>query len=124
MKPLTKDIVSPNNPSVKRMSEEAQRIAIGVEDGWNSKPETLISGMPWGVVGLKPSWWFPHQLPDYLHDLNAIHKVEVFDEDGLREYLENLAIVCGREPREPELATAAQRAEAFLKAIGKWNDSI
>lgn len=72
----------------------------------------------------------PTSPPDYCNDLNAMHeaekhllkvKVEIFVEN-IRE------IVFDTEVSEEEFnfflvhATAAQRAEAFLKTIGKWEE--
>jgi hypothetical protein len=56
-------------------------------------------------------------LPDYLNDLNAMHEAEkVLDStqgDRYFELLDQLDV--------PSIsATAAQRAEAFLRTIGKW----
>ena len=67
--------------------------------------------------------------PDYLNDLNAMHDAEkvLTDEQDL-EYSEALEqVVEGRfmannaeDMRRIRSATAAQRAEAFLRAIEKW----
>lgn len=61
---------------------------------------------------------FVKYLPDYLNDLNAIHEAEklIMDESSII-YVEYLGqISC------PWHATAAQRAEALLKTIGKWEE--
>jgi hypothetical protein len=60
--------------------------------------------------------------PDYLKDLNAMHQAEgvlcnQFNTIG-EAYWRNLSHV---EPH-PIYATAAQRAEAFLRTIGKWEE--
>lgn len=70
-------------------------------------------------------------LPDYTTDLNAMHEAEKTLIDWV-EYRINLSHVVGIG-YAPDLdicddiksflsATAAQRAEAFLKTIGKWKD--
>jgi len=71
-------------------------------------------------------------LPDYLNDLNAMHEAEKVlspanqparGESQWSEYLGWLGF-CGenktREVYGCVTATAAQRAEAFLRTIGKW----
>ncbi len=66
-------------------------------------------------------------LPDYLNNLNAMHEAEkALNELSWMHYLRNLAEIV-RKPKQCEIqisqyvhATAAQRAEAFLRAIGKW----
>lgn len=67
----------------------------------------------------------PEILPDYLNDLNAIRKVEktvLISSDLWEDYLDNhLPIICERDLINPaECASASQRAEGLLKALGKW----
>ena len=59
-------------------------------------------------------------LPDYLHDLNSMHEAErilvnQFDTKW-ETYWRHLQHVMPH----PMFATAAQRAEAFLRTVGKW----
>jgi len=80
-------------------------------------------------------------LPDYLNDLNAMHEAEkTLDSKPVDErsmYYDFLLLVTpgwppwlpsGEPPDSFEMdwkivrATAAQRAEAFLRTIGKWVD--
>jgi len=77
------------------------------------------------LVGTQPT-------PDYCHDLNAMHEAErvVFDtpdtieNDARRKfYTRNLNIVsCKTYGDRLFRATAHQRAEAFLRTLGKWNE--
>jgi hypothetical protein len=73
------------------------------------------------------------QLPDYLNDLNAIHEAEkTLEADQAIDYVRQLIdLVCPDTYGVSNLyestyavlhATSAQRAEAFLKTIGKWVD--
>ncbi len=72
-------------------------------------------------------------VPDYLSDLNAMHEAEKRFGDSSHDahrYLDALMAVVSREEPDPSTnvaavffivnATAAQRAEAFLRCIGKW----
>ena len=53
------------------------------------------------------------EIPDYLNDLNAMHEAEqTLDGNQRLPYLVLLQGHC--------FPTAAQRAEAFLRTIGKW----
>lgn len=69
-------------------------------------------------------------LPNYLTDLNAMHEVEKRLTLNQREtYYSWLIRICDREHRMASInrwlaptATAAQRAEAYLRTIGKWKD--
>ena len=113
------------------MSPEAQRIAIAEACGWRNQ------GRVKGVPALMHRWVRPGDsyvfapLPDYLNDLNAMHEAEkVLTLPQQGDYTRNLMALCGtkgvwHEGSTTTLnwfwhATAAQRAEAFLKTIGKW----
>ena len=65
-------------------------------------------------------------IPNYLGCLNAMHEAEkVIPDLGL--YRRFLYLVVLDDPsnhaNDPAWATAAQRAEAFLRTIGKWVES-
>ena len=115
------------------MSPEKQQIAILQACGWR-KEYIHGNGMDcevWIHPDGKQCW--PEELaplPRYLSDLNAMHEAEkVFlksDEDKRQQklradYRNELFVACELEPMWH--ATAAQRAEAFLKTIGKWEES-
>ena len=65
------------------------------------------------------------QLPDYLNDLNAMAGAEksIWDGNLYRKFL-YLAVLDDPEniANEPAWATAAQRAEAFLRTLGLWEE--
>ena len=90
------------------MNPEQQRIAIAEACGWK--------------IGYRdPEAW--HPLPDFLHDLNAMHEAEkVLTNEQLEVYCNIL-----HKPNHGVYwaihATAAQRAEAFLRTIGKWEEA-
>ena len=66
--------------------------------------------------------------PDYLTDLNAMHEAEAtLDEHDQARYQDVLAFMFVSSLETYPLfqvihATAAQRAEAFLRTIGRWKD--
>lgn len=73
-------------------------------------------------------------LPDYLNDLNAMHEAEkMLTSAQIMDYgnrLMDVAQARGVDGKNQWLniwalyhATAAQRAEAFLRTIGKWEES-
>ena len=114
------------------MTPEAQRIAIAEACGW-----TEISD--WGAGGINgkhPTEPWTEVIPDYLNDLNAMHEVESsLTEEQFYIYgsdLDTITLPKNSMPmcyvdspeagmyRELICATAAQRAEAFLRAINKW----
>jgi hypothetical protein len=65
-------------------------------------------------------------LPDYLNDLNAMHDAEEYlfkDVHQWRYFINNLRDATGEDPfLAVAHATAAQRAEAFLKTLGLWEE--
>ena len=118
------------------MTPEAQRIAIAETCGW--KPDDDGDGTGWKgsrihqrLIGKKPtfrdgkvvSYLLEQTVPDYLNDLNAMHEAEnvlvwrVAEKGCWSEYCDYLSDVCGLDAFG---ATATQRAEAFLRTIGKW----
>ena len=112
------------------MKPEAQRIAIAEACGWTKRYskfwEKEIFHHPDGYSTAHT----PNGLPDYLNDLNAMHEAE----RGLlgmdrNEYARHLFCHIQSPKETPNttwekvvFATAAQRAEAFLRTIGKWED--
>src|SRR4051812_24108178 len=101
------------------MTEEAQRIAIAESCGWENHP--CGNGVS-GWIERVGEYELRHfECPDYLHDLNAIHEAEkVLGMDQRTDYIRVLnAGDFGY--RRLAFATAAQRAEAFLRTLGKWD---
>jgi hypothetical protein len=114
------------------MTNEKINIAIAEACGW-----TFINQVDKHPHGLPPDGRkdrYTSPLPDYCNDLNAMHKAEatldfeqaeLFEDelcdvtfknnDGLENPLPCRFSVCH--------ATSRQRAEAFLKAIGKWKET-
>ena len=112
------------------MNPEQQRIAIAKACGWTidagDEEHSASVGTPpnaqAGVLG---------QVPDYLNDLNAMHEAEEKLSLGA---VEDFSLYCSwlqKVAEEKEAiplacwitkATAAQRAEAFLKTYNLWKD--
>ncbi len=66
---------------------------------------------------------FETLLPDYLHDLNVMHELELtLDFKQRDKYFTILALYVDGVGTCPGMATAAQRAEAFLKVMNKWEN--
>jgi hypothetical protein len=106
-----------------------QRTAIAEACGWKMYCQEAINGN-WGT---KDKWitapdgtsQFRHNIPDYLNDLNSMHDAEnemTLDEQD--KYAQLLAEMFHGPGWSFALihATAAQRVEAFLRTIGKWED--
>ncbi len=116
------------------MSPESQRIAIAEACGWRMETKTFRAGCwisPKGATFSRSLL----SLPDYLSDLNAMHEAErVLEADGkerdfmffLREivggFAESQSYWCDYDWFRVAHATAAQRAEAFLRTLNLWTE--
>lgn len=121
--------IDKNEPN--KMKTEQQRIAIAEACGWRpgGKGTTWGDGQTFGVPPGGDDWHWQNT-PDYLNDLNAMHEAEKaldpLGRDGAYEYW--LRTVCHIPERESAngryfyRATAAQRAEAFLRALNLWKE--
>ena len=116
------------------MKPEAQRIAIAQACGITIRQEQDGSGL-WSAEG--PRWSsyktglsLEHaqrvSLPDYLNSLDEMHEAEkVLMKPGLAEwcdYTRHLRRICGIALYAEIHATAAQRAEAFLRTLNLWTE--
>lgn len=109
------------------MTNEAQRTAIAEACGWKMETTTQLG-----------RWLHPNgalygtgTLPRYLSDLNAMHEAEkVLTQQQTRIYNDELhgivMIWCGSGTSQMYNcihATAAHRAEAFLRTLNLWDES-
>ena len=99
------------------MTNEQINIAIAEVCGW--KYEKNETHAPDGAF-----WWSKKpEFPDYCNDLNAMHEAEkIFDNALYCRYIDELCTQAIKGKNCMYLATAAQRAEAFLKTVGKWEE--
>ena len=106
------------------MKTEAQRIAIANACGywgWH-----FGRCFPPHITTKNADYTTACDAPDYLNDLNAMHEAEkVLSLDNQYRYGNQLYVVVNKDAPDHGThflwqATASQRAEAFLKTIGKW----
>jgi hypothetical protein len=121
------------------MTPEAMRIAIAEACGWKQRKPVTTEYHKWARPGQSDFIWSDDFIPDYLSDLNAIHEAEkVLIEKGGMEcasryrFGEILFEMIGgsygpdgeNESSDSNFllahATAAQRAEAFLRTLNLW----
>jgi hypothetical protein len=103
------------------MNSEQQRSAIAEACGWKFIPEYYHGeDQPPELTTVTPDGrHLCGCYPDYLNDLNAMHEAEKVLIDGKEQvYFEDLHGVAGNLTFYR--ATAAQRAEAFLKTLNLW----
>jgi hypothetical protein len=66
------------------------------------------------------------QLPDYCNDLNAMHEAEKIILNDLktwRQYVDLIRVQSAKSVNPIFHLTARQRAEAFLRTLGKWEEA-
>lgn len=111
------------------MNEQAQRIAIAKVCGLRIELRTRkMSGTPYWVVLGPNGMVVSSPAPDYLHDLNAMHwaeeagVIEAFHANGKtwHDYDAWLVRITGHE--RPIDANASERAEAFLRTLGLYQE--
>ena len=99
------------------MTKEQINIAIAEACGW--KYVNNETHAPDGSF-----WWSKElEIPDYCNDLNAMHEAEkILNDESHADYACELVKTIRRNGEwfESVSATAAQRAEAFLRTINKW----
>ena len=105
------------------MTPEKQRIAIAEACGWDG----IFKNDEGEYCGHQPNqprfteWVTNAPLPDYLNDLNAMHEAEkVLTDDQYDDYRRHLGKAANYLWRGIFSATAAQRAEAFLRTLNLW----
>jgi len=116
------------------VTPEAQRIAIAEACGWTNVAPRIVKNVKHQGDDVTVGIWSDNGwIPNYLNDLNAMHEaVSIFDYDQADEFEDHLCDICKRSNDEKENpapwrfavvnAIAAQRAEAFLRTIGKWKE--
>jgi hypothetical protein len=103
------------------MTDQQQRIAIAEACGWSEISDWKAAG----INGLHPSGQWTEVIPNYTSDLNAMHEAEkVLTAEQRRSYVNCIFNLPVSECESNTFATAAQRAEAFLRTIGKWEEEL
>jgi hypothetical protein len=116
------------------MTNQEINEAIALACGWRYAPrELIVSGIS---IGDDMPWIQPdgtrrrvYNLPNYCNDLNAMHEAwKSLTKEQHQQFKQHLANIVLRDGhivgpcRSLSNATARQRAEAFLRTIGKWKE--
>jgi hypothetical protein len=109
------------------MNPEKQQIAIAEALGWKNPQHPDAMKFKQGWI-MPEKWWlcpkgalrFRHNMPDYLNDLNAMHEAEKVLTTEQREFHYPRNLGGWVDPINIIYATAAQRAEAFLRTLNLW----
>lgn len=116
-----------SNTEINRAIAEALDYTVMQDDsggGWKLCHPTGLHRYPWRD-SQEEAW---ADCDEYCNCLNAMHEAEKvlipnqggYHDKGLR-YWGYLLNICG-ERYNPVVATARQRAEAFLRTVNKWRD--
>jgi hypothetical protein len=108
------------------MTNQQMNVAIAEACGWTD----IHDSGPWHNHKL---WGYPPELPgqggnaykympDYCNDLNAMHEAEEVLTDDQREVFYPRNLGAWQSPFNVIYAPARQRAEAFLRTLGKWEE--
>lgn len=104
------------------MTDEQINVAIAKAYGWKNLHSHALNPTVWvGDEPLDDGTYFPFtQIPDFCNDLKAMHQAEeMITGVLLRDYFERLK----RHGKASGIrASARQRAEAFLRTLGKWEE--
>jgi|LakMenE18May11ns_1017448.scaffolds.fasta_scaffold9686294_2 hypothetical protein len=114
------------------MNEHEQRIAIAEACGWGGDGKCIRDVIKRHDEQSQRAYYQDRPLPkggvpDYFNDLNAMHEAERTLNPSLAAgYARTLTSIAWQSEQPvfaPISATAAQRAEAFLRTIGKWTET-
>ena len=108
------------------MTDDQINAAIAEACGWTD----IFEHPEFGLMGVAPEphgWWTAVEV--YAHCLNAMHEAErhLGESTNMLDYNNALYDMACRAMKQngkwnPYGATARQRAEAFLKTLGKWEE--
>jgi hypothetical protein len=107
------------------MTNEQINIAIAEACGWTdcSIIDGILCGLPIGVTSLNGRYDI---IPNYCNDLNAMHEAEnvlprqLYHVDYWQKGYGRFQTIVSEMTVTPFSATASQRAEAFLRTLGRW----
>lgn len=122
------------------MTPEEQNIEIAKVVGWKDISKEW-AGHDMATMGIRPNYpKYPNpahfKIPNFHGSLDAMAEAEkVFnpmrvptggrypkESELYGKYIDHLLRTCEQQNSSPCHATAPQRAEAFLRTVGKWKD--
>ena len=110
------------------MTDEKMRVAIAEAQGyalhWSGSCSRLVH--PNGSViweCRQKDWWPEFKLPDYLYDLDAMREASLSLPLTQRAIMFGFLYKMGGCMMETAFLSARQHAEAYLKTVGKWEES-
>jgi hypothetical protein len=109
------------------MTDEQINAAIAEACGWTEcrlVSKVVLSTLRDPVAyGIPPNGTYEIACPNYCSDLNSMHEAEkALNSDDIFETYYLALYETTQSTRWPVCATARQRAEAFLRTLGKWEE--
>jgi hypothetical protein len=109
------------------MTDEQINTAIAQACGWTEcrlVAKVVLSVLRAPVAyGIPPNGTYEIACPNYCNDLNAMHEAESLMEHGDLLFEYGMHISISHRFEHLLRATARQRAEAFLRTLGKWEEA-
>ena len=102
------------------MTNEQINAAIAEACGWK---EVRVNGGAGVYKGFDNGAELRPDIPDYCTDLNAMHEAEKFLRDANLLFEYGMHITNSHHYEYLLRATARERAEAFLRTLGKWEST-
>lgn len=100
------------------MTDTEINIAIAEACGWKDRPDPYYYDHRQWTKDEGASWCATCDLPDYCHDLNAMNEAE--EHISGETWAEYFTWLQTHGNATGVRATSHQRAEAFLRCLGKW----
>ena len=116
------------------MTDQEINIAIAEVRGWDFDPFEAHERGSRGRWCKSPEgeMFFRHHAPNYCNDLNAMHEAEkILEPNQAGQMMTHLSDLLYETWKRSDYwgewlrihATARQRAEAFLRTLGKWKEA-
>lgn len=97
------------------MTDREINVAIAEACGWKWNRKQIG---PWNWFSPDGRMTRVENIPDYCHDLNAMHDAEdVLASDSIRCAITDYELLIEKR------STARQRSEALLRTVGKWKEA-
>jgi hypothetical protein len=103
------------------MTDEQINAAIAEACGWTD----IFEHPEFGLMGVGPETHGCRTgIENYTDDLNAMHEAEKVLTEHQNESIYPRNLGAWKNPTKVIYATARQRAEAFLRTLGKWEETV
>lgn len=103
------------------MTDQEINVAIAEACGWTEIRAAKLKSFE--LYGIEPIEKLRDRVPNFCNDLNACHEMEEWILASPFTYTQAWHDELSKIPMTYH-ATALQRCQAFLKAVGKWKEGV